>query len=139
MLKPDSILIVDDNAADIILAKKAIAMSRPGCSIEYAYDGGEAIDLLQERDLPSLIFLDYNMPGINGIEFLQAIRKSGTTRYLPVVMLSSSIHESDIKESYDAGANSYLNKTLDFPTFTEEIRAVLHYWLDLNRSPNYAS
>jgi CheY-like chemotaxis protein len=131
----DAILIIDDNPADIILAKKAIAISRPGCVITIAENGRQAIELLQRGELPSLVFLDYKMPGLTGIDVLSTIRTCEATRYVPVVMLSSSNYGGDMRDAYNAGANSYLNKTFDFGLFTEEINTVLHYWLDLNRSP----
>ncbi len=134
----NSILIVDDNPADIFIMEKAISKSRPGTVIEHADDGAAALDMLRGGIAPALIFLDYKMPGVSGVEVLHDIRQHEKTRYIPVVMLTSSDFGSDIKNAYDAGVNSYLIKTHDLDTFTEEIKTVLHYWLDLNRAPNEA-
>jgi len=130
----NSILIVDDNPADIFITEKAITKVRPGSVIEQADDGAKAIDLLRTGNVPGLILLDMKMPGVGGIEVLQEIRKHEETRYVPVVMLTSSTLGSDIQAAYDAGANSFLYKIHDLGTFTEEMKSVLHYWLDLNIS-----
>jgi CheY-like chemotaxis protein len=130
----NSILIVDDNPADIFIVEKAITKTRPESVIAHATSGDEALGILRKRSTPALILLDYKMPGMSGVEVLQDIRKHGETRYVPVVMLTSSTLGSDIKAAYDAGANSYLYKSHDLGTFTEEIKSVLHYWLDLNVS-----
>ncbi len=134
-----AILVVDDDPADIFITEKAITKFWPSSFIEHAGDGCEAIKLINNGHQPELILLDLKMPGLGGLEVLSEIRKLEKTRYIPVVMLTSSTLGSDLKAAYDAGANSYLNKTLDFDSFTEEIKAVLHYWLDLNMSLAEAS
>jgi CheY-like chemotaxis protein len=134
-MNPDAVLIVDDNPADVFIAEKAILRSRPECIFEHAGNGGEALDLVHSGNQPGLVLLDVKMPGMSGLDVLADIRNHDDTRYIPVVMLSSSTLGSDIQASYNAGANSYLGKTHDFDAFTEEIRSVLHYWLDLNKPP----
>ena len=138
-MEHDSILIVDDNPADIVLTEKVIKKSRPGITIEHAANGLETLDLLDKGNLPALIFLDYNMPGMDGIDVLKRMRNHPKTRYLPVVMLTSSNDDVDIKNSFNAGASFYLHKTYDLDTFTREIQVALHYWLDLNLSPDKAA
>ena len=130
-----SILIVDDCPANFFLAKKAITASRPGDTVVHADSGIAALELLKNGNPPALILLDCHMPGLSGVEVLQEIRKRPETRYCPVVMLSSSDFEPDIKSAYDAGANSFLTKARQFDVFTEEINAALHYWLDVNKLP----
>ena len=122
----ESILIVDDNADDIFITRKASTNSRPDSFIEHAANGCEALDFLRKGSVPAMIFLDYKMPGMSGIDVLQQIRKRGETRYIPVVMLTSSNFESDMKAAYDAGANSYLTNTFNLGIFMEEIKTVLN-------------
>ncbi len=132
---PHSILIVDDNQDDIILTKHAILESRPDCIVEVALDGLQATERLRKTPPPGLIFLDLKMPGMGGIEVLQFVRAQERTRYLPVVMLTSSTIEDDMRSSYGAGANGFLHKMLDLSEFTECLKATLHYWFDFNWSP----
>jgi CheY-like chemotaxis protein len=139
MLNQDTIFIVDDNPADIILAKKAITCFRPGCTVEHAGNGREALDILQKGALPALIFLDYNMPGINGIEVLQQVRALKEGRYVPIVILSSSMLASDIRKAYDAGANGFLHKTFAWEKFSATLQTSLNFWLDINKVPGYVS
>jgi CheY-like chemotaxis protein len=128
------ILVIDDDPAFIFTAEKAIAKTWPDSVVKHAEEGDEAIELIRREKKPDLILLDYQMPGKNGIDILKEIRKNEKTRYVPVVMHTASSRASDVKAAYDAGANSYLNKNLDFISFTEELSAVLHYWLEVNRS-----
>ena len=130
-----SVLIIDDNPDDVFIAKRAIAKSRPDCDIQEAYDGLAAMEYLSNGRPPALILLDLKMPGIGGIEILNLIRAREETRYIPVVILSSSKMEQDVKTSFKSGANSFLHKTHDMTEFTEMLRMTLHYWMDLNLSP----
>jgi two-component system, response regulator len=133
---PNSILIVDDNPDDIFIAKRAIAKCRIDCLVEAISSGHQALERLANNQLPALVLLDLKMPQIGGIEILRFIRTREQTRYLPVVMLTSSKMEDDIKASYDAGANGYLHKAFDLPEFTEKLKTTLHYWIDFNLSSN---
>jgi len=132
---PCSILIIDDNPDDILIAKRAISKYRTDCIIEEASGGACAEERLQNARPTALVLLDLKMSGIDGIDVLRFIRTREQTRYIPVVMLSSSNLEEDLKASYDAGANGYLYKTPDFFEFTKNLTAALYYWIDLNLSP----
>ena len=136
MKNPNSILIVDDSPDDIFIAKRAIAKSRVDCVVEAVSNGHQALERLVNNQLPALVLLDLKMPEIGGIEVLRFIRTREQTRYIPVVMLTSSKMEEDVKASYDAGANGYLHKTLNLSEFTEKLKTTLHYWIDLNLYPN---
>ena len=135
MAHPCSILIIDDNPDDILIAKRAMSKYRTDCIIEEASSGALAEERLQNAQPPALILLDLKMSGIDGIDVLRFIRTRERIRYIPVVMLSSSNLEEDLKTAYDAGANGFLYKTPDLFEFTEILRATLYYWIHLNLSP----
>ena len=84
---------------------------------------------------PKVILLDIQMPKVNGIEVLEKIRADERTRQLPVVILTSSKEDPDIKKCYDLGANSYIVKPVNFERFTAAIQSLGYYWLLLNQSP----
>jgi CheY-like chemotaxis protein len=137
MKNPNSILIVDDSLDDIFIAKRAISKCRADCVVEAVSNGHQAIERLVDNKRPSLVLLDLKMPEIGGIEILRFIRAREQIRYMPVVMLTSSKMEEDVKASYDAGANGYLHKTFDLSEFTEKLETTLHYWIDFNLFPTY--
>jgi two-component system response regulator len=106
-----------------------------------AADGVEALDYLfgigkyQGRDVdetPHCILLDLKLPHLNGLETLRRIRTNPRTRYLPVIILTSSLEEQDIASSYDYGANSYIRKPVDFLDFIEVMKHLGVYWLHYN-------
>ena len=136
MKNPNSILIVDDSPDDIFIAKRAIEKSRVDCVVEAVSNGHQAMERLVNNKLPALVLLDLKMPEIGGIEVLRFIRTREQTRFIPVVMLTSSRMEEDLKAAYDAGANGYLQKAFDLSEFTEKLKTTLHYWIDLNLYPN---
>jgi two-component system response regulator len=109
-----------------------------------ARDGSEALDYLTSEgqyvgrdmtDLPVVVLLDLKMPRMGGLEFLEKVRKIRSLKFLPVVILTSSKEERDVCESYNLGANSYIQKPVDFNQFVEAIRTLGLYWLVLNVNP----
>ncbi len=114
-----------------------------------ASDGLEALEYLlnkgRERDekkepLPQMVLLDLNLPKLSGLEVLRRLRADERTKRLPVVILTTSVEEKDIVESYDLGANSYVRKPVDFTQFLEAARQLGLYWLILNRpAPSVAA
>ena len=109
-----------------------------------ANDGFEALEYLfgtgryegrDPRDVPALILLDLNMPRIGGIEVLRKVREDERTRYVPVVILTSSSEEEDIIASLENGANSYVRKPVDFSHFIEQVQRLHVYWLLVHESP----
>ena len=139
----ESILIVEDNPDDAELA--VIALHQKGINMPYliARDGEEALDIaLKRKPLPDqkptelgLILLDLKLPGKNGIEVLKELRASPNTRYVPVVVLTTSMLEEDMIQSYENGANSFVRKPVDFATFQHYIELICHYWLHTNLRP----
>jgi two-component system response regulator len=107
-------------------------------------DGVEALDYLfgkgmytgrDTKDLPVVTLLDLKLPKISGLEVLKAIRQNEFTKLLPVVILTSSIHERDVVNGYKLGANSYVYKPVDFKEFVEAIKFLGLYWLIWNQPP----
>jgi CheY-like chemotaxis protein len=142
------ILLVEDNPDDEVLTLFALKESNVMNQITVARDGAEALDFLsgtgkfKDRDLsvmPQLVLLDINLPKMNGMEVLQRIRSDKRTKFLPVVMLTSSREEQDKISSYELGANSYIRKPVNFEQFAEAVRQLGLYWLVLNELPGESS
>ncbi|MGZ6540061.1 MAG: response regulator, partial [Bacteroidia bacterium] len=97
-------------------------------------------DFSGKRDIinrPKLILLDIKMPKISGIQVLQKIKDDPKAKVIPVVILTSSKEDPDIKKCYDLGVNSYIVKPVNFERFSEAIRNLGFYWLLLNQPPSY--
>lgn len=138
-----TILLVEDNPDDIELTRLAFEESRLANRLVIARDGEEALDYLFGRgahagrelaDMPQLILLDLKLPRLDGRETLQQIRANPLTRYMPVIVMTTSSEASDLCASYDLGANSFVQKPVDFSAFVEAVRQVGEYWLTLNVS-----
>jgi two-component system response regulator len=135
----DAILLVDDNADDVFLTVNAFRKSDIDNEIVVARVGVEAMDLLLPSDgsaplRPAIVLMDINMPRMGGLEALARLRADVLTRYLPVIMLTTSAEERDITESYIGGANSYVRKPVTSAEFLEAARALGVYWLTVNVS-----
>jgi two-component system response regulator len=131
------ILLVEDNANEEMFALRAFRKNDIAREVLVARDGQQALDLLLDpaAPLPAFVLLDLKLPRIGGLEVLQRLRAEARTRFLPVIVLTSSSQDEDLRQSYLLGANSYVCKTLDIDSFTREIGAIAHYWLDINRIP----
>ena len=109
-----------------------------------ANDGFEALEYLfakgshagrDPREVPALILLDLKLPRLGGIEVLRQVREDERTRYVPVVILTSSSEEEDIVASLENGANSYVRKPVDFSRFIEQVQRLQVYWLLVHEPP----
>ena len=138
------ILLVEDNPDDVELTRLAFAEAGAPHRLHVLSDGAEAVDYLLRRgrhaareaaDLPALVLLDLNLPRLDGREVLQAIRADDTTRCLPVVVLTTSAEPGDVDKAYALGANSYIQKPVEFDRFVEVVRQVGRYWLAINLPP----
>ncbi len=141
------ILLVEDNPDDVELTRIAFAEAGSGHVIRVVTDGAQALDYLFARgehagrdpsDVPALVLLDLNLPKLNGREVLQAIRENPATRSLPVVVLTTSAEPMDVGSVYELGANSYIQKPVEFERFVDVVRQIGLYWLVLNQPPNAA-
>ena len=142
-----TVLLVDDDPDDVELTLRAFRKNNLGNDVVVVGDGVEAIDYLcgegrfrgRSRVVqPQVVRLDLKMPRMDGLEVLRRIREDSRTRWLPVVILTSSAEEADLVRSYDLGANSYVRKPVDFSEFVEAARQLGLYWLVLNRLPSQA-
>ena len=134
-MNEEVILLVEDNPDDIALALRALKKSNLGKEIVVARDGAEALDYLfgnPENALPELIMLDLKLPKISGIEVLKKLRADERTRFLPIVVMTTSNERQDIVNCYNHGANSYIRKPVDFAKFYDVIKQIGTYWLSLN-------
>ena len=138
------ILLVEDNPDDVELTRLAFAEAGAPHRLHVLSDGAEAVDYLLRRgrhaareaaDLPALVLLDLNLPRLDGREVLQAIRADDATRCLPVVVLTTSAEPCDVEQAYALGANSYIQKPVEFDRFVEVVRQVGRYWLAINLPP----
>jgi two-component system response regulator len=136
------ILLVEDSPDDVTLTKRALRKNNIGNRVVVATDGEQAINYLLPADgkriVPELILLDINLPKLSGLDVLRAIRSDERTRYLSVVVLTTSNEEQDIVSSYDLGANSYVRKPVEFDNFLEAVRVLGLYWLLVNQNAAHA-
>lgn len=139
------ILLVEDNPDDEALTLRALKKANIQNEVVVARDGAEALDFLfggvggyagrDTTDLPAVVLLDLKLPKINGLELLKSIRSDERTKFLPVVILTSSKEDQDLQEGYRHGANSYVRKPVNFDEFVSATRDLGLYWLLLNEPP----
>lgn len=137
MTKP--ILLVDDNPMDVELTLRAFRRSNLANPILVARDGRDALDWIPRWEAgeptPIVILLDVNMPKIGGLEVLKQLKSHPELRRIPVVMLTTSEVNRDIKSAYDHGANSYIVKPVDFDNFSVVSEHIKIYWHKINKLP----
>ena len=130
------ILLVEDNPRDEALTLRALRKSNIVNDVVVARDGVEALNFFADGTnvLPQLVLLDLKLPKIDGLEVLRQLRADERTRRLPVVVFTSSSEEEDIIKSYSLGANSYVQKPVEFEQFLEATKQLGLYWLVLNQA-----
>lgn len=134
MNAPKKIVLVEDNLADVKLTKMAFSNLPVDTEIIHFFNGQELLDYLTDASLNdiSLILLDLNMPKLGGIEVLKVFNTNPDYKKLPVVIFTSSVHQSEVRTCYELGANAYVNKPLDIADFDETIRSIAFFWLSTN-------
>ena len=135
------ILIVEDNPRDAELTLRALKKNNLANSVMVAKDGAEALDFFfykgkyEKRSIsspPKVVLLDLKLPKISGLEVLKALKSDKRTCHIPVVVVTSSKQEPDMKEAYELGANSYVVKPVDFEQFMNSMSSLGLYWLLVN-------
>ncbi|MGD1060564.1 MAG: response regulator [Methanomassiliicoccales archaeon] len=138
--RPPRILLIEDNPEDARLVKECLFQERHSAELTIAKDGECALGILAEgaegrRPLPDLVLLDLNMPRIDGHEVLAEIKKSPELRSIPVIVLTSSSCESDVRQAYDLQASSYIVKPGNLDDLESVIRSIVHFWFESARLP----
>ena len=135
------ILLVEDNPNDVKLTLHAFKSANLANTVHVARDGVEALDFMfctgphadrSVEERPKLVLLDLKLPRLDGHEVLRRIKRDPRTSDIPVVVLTSSSEERDVMRTYEVGANSYIIKPVDFEQFTESVRDIGKYWLEIN-------
>jgi two-component system, response regulator len=135
---------VEDSEDDVELMLRSFKKHNLSNKVEVTRNGQEALDYLFGRgsyakrdaaELPALILLDLKLPKLDGVEVLKQIRSNRATKYIPVVVLTTSSQMIDKIRCYDNGANSYVRKPVDFDQFIEATRQLGSYWLMVNDPP----
>lgn len=142
------ILLVEDNPDDEELTILALKQSKILNKVVVAHDGVEALDYLfstgkfadrREAEDPQIVLLDLKLPRLGGMDVLRRMRSDPRTKYIPVVVLTSSSEDEDVLSSYQFGANSYVRKPIEFHRFAEAVKQLGMYWLLLNQVPTSAN
>jgi CheY-like chemotaxis protein len=138
-IDPQKLLLIDDDPNDIELIQLAIRDLSFIRTLDILSDGEQAVNYLfgtttqpPVRELPRLVLMDLKLPKLTGVEVLREIRQNPMTRYLPVVIMTSSSEESDLRACYNLGVNSYVVKPLDFQRFQDLAKEVGSYWMTIN-------
>lgn len=134
------ILLVEDNPMDLDLTLRAFRKKQLANEIQVARDGEEALAFFARWDageaMPAVILLDINLPKVNGLEVLRQLKEHERFRRIPVVVLTSSREDRDLKAAYDLGVNSYIEKPVSFNKFIEVAEQIELYWCVLNERPH---
>lgn len=139
-----TLLLVEDNKQEEILTLRALQKHGVQADIVVCRDGTDALDWVfargkyAERDrqiAPSVILLDLKLPKLDGHEVLAALRENPDTKQWPVVIMTTSKRESDVQKCYDHGANSYVQKPVNYKEFLQIIENIGTYWLKINENP----
>lgn len=142
MIKDVEILLVEDSMYDAELTIRALYKNNSANNLVHLKDGADALDFIFAKGeysdrksckKPKIIFLDLNMPKVGGLEVLQQLKSNEHTKSIPVVILTSSKEDPDVKKCYELGANSYVVKPVDFENFQKAIAELGFYWIIVNQ------
>lgn len=144
MPQQDEIILVEDNISDADLVMRSLKKNNIANKVVHLEDGQQALDYIFSEGewanrnhpvFPRVILLDLKMPKVNGIEVLRRLKSNQETKEIPVVVLTSSKEDPDVKECYRLGVNSYVVKPVEFDDFVHAISHLGLYWLIINHSP----
>lgn len=139
---PAIILLIEDNEADVVLAREALGESKVSNQIFHVKDGLEALDFLNKTGRyanmprPDLILLDLNMPKMDGREFLEEIKNDESKTSIPIIVLTTSEADKDIAKSYNLNVNCCIQKPVDFEQFIAVVQSIEHFWFTVVSLPN---
>jgi two-component system response regulator len=137
------ILLAEDDVVVAELVIHTLGLHDPSLKIVHVRDGVDALDFLyargphehRETGNPTVILLDVKMPRLDGLEVLRQVKSDENLKSTPVVMLTSSQHENDIRESYQRGANAYIVKPVEFRSFASVLQQIENFWMRINQPP----
>ena len=144
MRRPFDILLVEDNPADVEITLEAFRRSNKGNRVYVCRDGEEALEYIFQRGRyskgisaprPDLVLLDLNLPKKNGIEVLAQLKNNEALREIPVIVLTTSDRDEDVRRCYLCGANNYLTKPVQFDDCVKLVAEIQQYWLECSRLP----
>lgn len=136
-MRPFEILLVEDNSGDARLMKEAFRDIETPCNISIAKDGVDAIRFLYRKDeffgapRPDLIILDLNLPRKDGREVLAEVKKDPSLKVIPIIVLSTSSSDRDVRTAHELYANSYIKKPVDLDEFEQVVKTIEQFWLKL--------
>ena len=143
LIEDTKILLVEDNPDDIELTLLAFKQYNFSNEIVVARDGQEVLDILfpskeksEKIKLPDIILLDLKLPKVSGLDVLKEIKTHPETRTIPVIVLTTSNEDRDMRDSYRLGVNSYIRKPVKFDKFVEVVKQLGLYWILLNQVPS---
>jgi len=130
------IMLVEDNKGDAVLAKEALIFNKSDTALIHVFNGDEVFEYLNkiENQRPDLVLLDLNLPGMNGLEILQILKKDLETERIPVIVFSTSNSENDIKMCMESKADDYITKPLDLVEFFDVFKK-LDKFIKKNTTP----
>ena len=138
---PVNILLVEDNPGDVLLTQEAFREGRYLPNLSVVEDGEEALIFLRRQGIykdafrPDLILLDLNLPRKDGRELLAEVKEDLDLRYIPIIVLTTSNAEQDVRRAYKLHANCYLTKPIDMDDFVKKVRSIEEFWLNVVRLP----
>ncbi len=122
-------LLIEDDEIERLKFTRVLQKNNYNHTLIEAENGEKALEFLESnKELPDLIFLDLNMPKMNGLEFLKILKSNPALRYTPVVILSTSNNHNDLKESYEIGIAGYIVKPLKYEDYADKIKCLIEYW-----------
>lgn len=139
-----SVLLVEDDPGDVLLIREAFSEQKVGNVLSVVGDGVQAVEYVRgegefvERERPDLILLDLNLPRKSGTEVLAEIKSDPTLATIPVIVLTTSEAEEDVLRSYQAHANAYISKPVDFDRFRQVVHKIDDFFIGIVKLPPHA-
>lgn len=129
--------MVEDSPDDQVLIQRSLKAAKCDLELRVAHDGAAALEVLGASDAapPKFVLLDLKMPRVGGLEVLQAVHETAAGRAVPIVVFTSSTDPSDIRRSYEAGANAYVRKPIELDEFQATVQRIVDFWVQANISP----